>query len=75
MREYFQKTGELICPHTANALCAWEKIESKFPHSHALICETASPWKFLASAAAALSAEKNIWKEYELFRPLESSYE
>ncbi len=75
MREYFRETGELICPHTANALCAWGKIESNFPNTHALICETASAWKFLASTAAALSTEENIWQEYESLRPLESSYE
>ena len=75
MREYFRETGELICPHTANALCAWEKIESNFPNTYALICETASAWKFLASTAAALSTEGNIWQEYESLRPLESSYE
>ena len=75
MREYFRETGELICPHTANALCAWRKIESNFPNTHALICETASAWKFLASTAAALSGAENIWQEYESLRPLESSYE
>lgn len=74
MQKYFWETGSLVCPHTANALCAWEKIQALFPNTHALICETASPWKFLASAATAVSTTSDVWWLYESLRPLESDY-
>lgn len=65
MRTVFIKTGRLICPHTANAYRAAIKYKQDHPECTlpVLISETASPWKFLASVAAALTAEGEALEE------------
>lgn len=80
IRNTWLKYNRLICPHTANALCTSQKYrddpenEDK-KNNPILISETASPWKFLASIATALTCEdqsKMEW-EYRELRKFETS--
>lgn len=76
--QVFKETGRLICPHTANAVAGLREYRaSTHDTSPALISETASPWKFLAAAAAGLSFEEtdDIDNLYATYRDLEKTKE
>ena len=77
IRNVFEETWRLICPHTANAVKWLEKYrwESHDNQTKALVSETASPWKFLAATATALNSENEGKKMelYERYKKLENS--
>ncbi len=59
MRQVWLEKDRLICPHTANAYFSAQKFKEENPDDdrYMLISETASPWKFVAAVAAALSCD------------------
>jgi|GEM_PF-1348904 len=79
MKKVWLKNNRLICPHTANAFFATEQYKEENPENtkSIVVSETASPWKFLASVATALTYEnRNEMKaKYEELRPKENTQE
>ncbi len=79
MREMWLHQDRLICPHTANAFFAAEqyKEENSENRKSIVVSETASPWKFLASIATALTCENRdkMRETYEELRPKENTQE
>jgi threonine synthase len=79
MRDVWLNQDRLICPHTANAYYSAKQYQIDNPENtkSILVSETASPWKFLASIATALTCEsKDKMKEtYEELRKLENTSE
>lgn len=77
MRKVWLENNRLICPHTANAFFAAEQYKEENPENtkSIVVSETASPWKFLASVATALTCENRdeMRKKYEELRPKENS--
>lgn len=79
IRDLWLNHDRLICPHTANAYHASIQHKLTYPDvkNTILVSETASPWKFLAATAVALTYDfpKKMAFEYEKLRKIENTNE
>lgn len=80
IRHIWLEEDRLICPHTANAYFAALQYRKENPDKNRnsiLVSETASPWKFLAAIATALTCidKSEMTKKYLELRELEKTKE
>jgi threonine synthase len=79
MRDVWLKHDRLICPHTANAYFSAQQYKQGYPKdkSDMLVSETASPWKFLAAVATAVSCntKEEMSSTYALYKQKEQTKE
>ena len=79
IRQVWLRRNRLICPHTANAYHSALQLRDKVGATgrNIFISETASPWKFLAAVATALSCEdeSDMPARYAELRHLETTRE